>query len=316
MYGITKGSRAEQLWFPPEFKIEFYELYRRESKKGRATSTRPAYFVPGGINKDSKNKKITNGQAAINKKEVPVKGLATRVWKREDCINDRKYILMNGDDAENCTFEPNAGTQNPHLKKILRTYPELERDEYDKERTLKDFVGKLGDKFSVSNPEIFKGGILRAARSHFLAGNLEDAIRKLSEGFKFISLKREYDPKFADEYMAIKKREVETKRIAKLSEKERAKEESKKRRKLINQERRKMKANDHPEFIEAMRRMRKEERDMKRKKDQEERREKEREKEREETKDEKRDKKNSKENERDKEKSRERSKERSDEGKN
>ena len=79
---------------------------------------------------------------------------------------------MSNDDAKNCTFEPNAGSQNVHMKKILSTFPELERDEYSKEKTLKDYVDKFGDKFSNSNPEIYKRGTLdnlRMSKTMFLS---------------------------------------------------------------------------------------------------------------------------------------------------
>lgn len=236
MYGIKPGSKAEKLWFPPEFKLEFYELYRKHVKKQRATSTRPAYFVPGGVNKDSKNRKIILGADLEKKKEKQTENTITRVWKRNDLIEDRKLIMTNNDDAINCTFEPNAGSQNVHLKKIMQTYPELEREDYQKERTLKDFVDKLGDKFSVSNPEIFKTGILRAATSHFNGGRLKEALSKLSEGFLFSSLKREYDPKFADELIAKRKKQNEELRKLKMSPEERQKYEAKQRKKKRKQE--------------------------------------------------------------------------------
>ena len=197
MYGIKKGSKVEKMSFPQKFKYDFYELYRKIKKRGRATSTRPAYFVPGGVSHGSHNAKITLGEDVMKKYEKPQPGVKTRVWKRDDYQSVMHEIMMTQDDAENCRFEPNAGSQNPHMKKILATHPEFEREGYNQEKTLKDFVDRLGDKFSVSNPEIFKAGILKKAQSLFSAGEIEEALRKLSEGFKFSSLQREYDPKYA-----------------------------------------------------------------------------------------------------------------------
>ena len=159
-YGMNKDSETFKKSFPQPFKYEFYKQFNIRKKKGRATSVRPAYFVPSGINHKSYNAKIKLGEDIQKKYEKPQPGVKTRVWKRGDYEHYKSEILMSNDDAKNCTFEPNAGSQNVHMKKILSTFPELERDEYSKEKTLKDYVDKFGDKFSNSNPEIYKRGIL------------------------------------------------------------------------------------------------------------------------------------------------------------
>lgn len=122
---------------------------------------------------------------------------------------------MSADDAANCTFEPNAGSQNLHMKKILETFPELQRDDYDKEKSLREYVDKFGDKFMHSNPEIYKKGILRSAQSFFNAGEIKDAWRKLKEGFNVESLKRYFDPNYAKKLEIKKKKQEERKKLIK-----------------------------------------------------------------------------------------------------
>lgn len=224
MYGLKKGSRAEQLSFPQQFKIDFYELFRKIKKRGRANSTRPAYFVPGGVSHTSYNAKIKLGEENEKKREKQPPGVKTRVWKRDDYLEAKREIMMLQDDADNCTFEPNAGSQNLHMKKILNTYPEFQREEYDKEKGLKDFVDRLGDKFCHSNPEIFKGGILRAAQGHFNAGKFKDALSKLSEGFKFDSLKSEFEKGYLFRQMFKKKKFLDVKK--EVDEQEKKEEEN------------------------------------------------------------------------------------------
>jgi hypothetical protein len=219
MYGLKKGSRAEQLSFPQQFKIDFYELFRKIKKRGRANSTRPAYFVPGGVSHNSYNAKIKLGEENEKKREKKPPGVKTRVWKRDDYVEAKREIMMLQDDADNCTFEPNAGSQNLHMKKILNTYPEFQREEYDKEKGLNEFVEKLGDKFCHSNPEIFKGGILRAAQGHFNVGRLKDALSKLSEGFKFDSLKSEFEKGYLFRQMFKKKKFLDVKKEVEEQEK-------------------------------------------------------------------------------------------------
>lgn len=211
MYGIKKGTMAEKLSFPQKFKLDFYEKFRKLKKKGRAVSTRPAYFVPPGISHNTHNAKIELGENLMKKHEKPRPGVKTRVWKRDDYTAAKKEILMIGDDAENCTFEPNAGSQNLHMKKILDTFPELQRDGYDQEKGLKEFVSKFGDKFSVSNPEIYKSGILKSAQSFYNAGELGDAWRKLKEGFNVESIKKYFDPHYHKK-VEIKKKKMEEKK--------------------------------------------------------------------------------------------------------
>ena len=227
LYGIKKGSKAEMLSFPQQFKFEFYELYRKVKKMGRANSTRPAYFVPGGVSHDTHNAKIKLGEDNMKKYEKNPPNIKTRVWKRDDYLNDMHEIMMTNDDAENCTFEPNAGSQNLHMQKILDTFPEFQREEYDKEKDLNDFVKKLGDGFKNSNPEIFKGGILRAARAKFNEGRLAEAMNKLSEGFKFTSLKREYEPGYMLRQMFQKKNFIDVKKVVEDEEKNEEDKEAK-----------------------------------------------------------------------------------------
>ena len=100
-YGIIKGSRAEQLSFPQQFKFDFYEKYRKLKRKGRAVSTRPAYFVPPGVSHGSHNAKIELGENLMKKYEQVQPGIKTRVWKRDDYLEKKKEILMTEDDAIN-----------------------------------------------------------------------------------------------------------------------------------------------------------------------------------------------------------------------
>ena len=99
------------------------------------------------------------------------------------------------------------------MKKILSTFPELQREGYGEEKTLKDFVNRFGDKFSVSNPEIFKQGILKSAQSFFNKGELNDAWRKLKEGFNIESLKKYFDKNYSKKLEAKKKKAEERKKL-------------------------------------------------------------------------------------------------------
>ena len=213
MYGIVKGSNAAKLAFPQQFKLDFYEKYRKLKRKGRAASTRPAYFVPPGVSHGSYNAKIKLGEEIMKKHEKPQPGVKTRVWKRDDYVEHLKDIMMTEDDALNWLFEPDAGSQNPYMKKILATFPELQREGYDQEKSLKEFVNKFGDKFAGSNPEIFKQGILKSAQAFYNKGEFNDAWRKLKEGFNIESLKKYFDPNYTKKQELKKKKLEERKKL-------------------------------------------------------------------------------------------------------
>lgn len=81
-YGMKKDSESYKKSFPQTFKYEFYRRFNIRKKKSRGLSSRPAYFVPSGINKDSYNSKIKLGEEIMKKYEKPAPGVKTRVWKR------------------------------------------------------------------------------------------------------------------------------------------------------------------------------------------------------------------------------------------
>ena len=70
----------------------------------------------------------------------------TRVWKRSDMNNRLQNIFMQFEEIENCRFEPNAGTMNPHAKKEIQE-TDIVPGEYFK---------AMGVNFSTSYPKIYK----------------------------------------------------------------------------------------------------------------------------------------------------------------
>ncbi len=61
-----------------------------------------------------------------------------RAFKREDTEGTRKNLMMLEDEVKNCTFEPAAGTQDPHFRKKREYFPNDDG---------KKFVERFGQNF-------------------------------------------------------------------------------------------------------------------------------------------------------------------------
>ena len=188
-FGVKIGSAQHKKMYPMDFKKYFFELvhnaYKDEDTKKlkRPQSVRPCFFLPSGISSNVKNAKVMDNKGFVEKGEK--KSIRERAFKREDQKSTLKNILMLQDEIDNCTFEPNVGTMDPHPNKAVQSALQEEEG--------KTFVDKLGHNFMNSNPEVFKAGILKGAQKLYLEGKYTESLNKLAEGFNFSSIKAHYE---------------------------------------------------------------------------------------------------------------------------
>ena len=79
---------------------------------GRSKAARPGFFLTNGNESSVINTKTQKPEKF--QKRVEKKVIRERLWKREDTQTGLKTIFMTDDEATNCTFEPNVGSQNPY----------------------------------------------------------------------------------------------------------------------------------------------------------------------------------------------------------
>jgi hypothetical protein len=96
-------------------------------------------------------------------------------------------------EQENCTFEPEAGSLNPHLELALKVMPNLKKEGYTDEPDPEKYFKNLGTNFAKSHPEVYKSGVLKRARLKFMNGKYEEAMNTLFTGFNVESLKKKMD---------------------------------------------------------------------------------------------------------------------------
>jgi hypothetical protein len=82
---------------------------------------------------------------------------------------------MTFEEIENCTFEPNCGTQNPLNKEGYDIDPGRENEP--------SFFDKMGDNFIKSNPKIYKKGILKKSALKLKEGSWDDSFNTLFLAF-------------------------------------------------------------------------------------------------------------------------------------
>ena len=71
-------------------------------------------------------------------------------------------IFMKPEEAENCTFEPNAGSLHPDWDRACRQY--RFGAEFSKGGEPGQFFEKLGPNFCSSNPNLYKLGKLKKSK--------------------------------------------------------------------------------------------------------------------------------------------------------
>ena len=151
----------------------------------------------------TQNKKVLLRSTVLKRKMREPNTFRSRVWRRRDFKAKLNQVLMCRNDLENCTFEPAAGSMSLTIDMMLKANPNLRRDgaltaEPDPEAYFK----KLGKNFESSHPEVYKKGVLKRAILKHGMGKFEDAMNTLCEGFNIDSIKKRFDPKYMQRFMA------------------------------------------------------------------------------------------------------------------
>lgn len=85
-----------------------------------------------------------------------------RAWRRNDKREAMKAIFMQQSEIENCTFEPTVQTMLKNAGSNIR--PEAPIGEFFSDK-------RQGKNFTLSQPKLFKKGILKRARADMKQGN-------------------------------------------------------------------------------------------------------------------------------------------------
>lgn len=197
-YGQDKESKTFKKSFPPSYKRYFFKLVKniiikkKNGKKvGQLLKHPPSLTMTVGTRANtladqiptmSKNTRLNHFKVS---KEIKTKfqkepdSFRPRVFKRREFKEKyMKNVFMTFEEIENCTFEPNCGTQNP-----------LNKNAYDSDTQNKDgdggptFFEKMGENFLHGYPKIYKQGILKKSLLKLKNGNREDSFNLLFDAF-------------------------------------------------------------------------------------------------------------------------------------
>lgn len=186
-FSTKKDSEQYKKMFPLEFKKYFFFVMKNLVKQedgtmGRSKAARPGFFLTSGKQSTVQNTKTLKPEEFS--KKVQRKVIRERLWKRTDKDSDRQNLFMTADEMQNCTFEPNVGSQNPYASS-LKQEGRVVADNLE-------FHERFGDNFQKSNPEVFKSGVLQKAQKLFDQGMYREAQLKLVDGFNLFSIERHY----------------------------------------------------------------------------------------------------------------------------
>lgn len=219
-YGMKEGSVTMKKAYPDTFARYFFRYVKAISnKKGtdismtnpgaikRRFQKMPAAFIISAGKKRctmhefscptedcqyiTQNKKIIMTSRLAKKAEVPVTTHRSRVFYRQDLKIKLRDIFMTEQEQMNCTFEPRTAALKPQDSKLMT------QDTYNMLIAPTDhttYSKKHGMNFCDSHPEVFKTGKLKRALLKFAAGAIDEAEKKLAEGFNISSLIRKYNP--------------------------------------------------------------------------------------------------------------------------
>ena len=95
---------------------------------------------------------------------------------------------MQFSEIENCTFEPEAGSLNPASLKY-----DKKRGIAEKEYVAGEFFAKMGTDLIKSNPTIYKKGILKRAQRLMRAGDSEQSLSVLLDGFNIAKVLQHFN---------------------------------------------------------------------------------------------------------------------------
>ena len=83
---------------------------------------------------------------------------------------------MSNDDQENCRFEPEAGSLNPHFWSLPKSKFPCPVHLMTTADTEEDFQKKHGPNLKNTYPEIYKKGILKKAQRFYNGGEFKRAM--------------------------------------------------------------------------------------------------------------------------------------------
>jgi hypothetical protein len=152
--------------FPQSLKTYFFQVLKSFVKTDRGLKrirkiAPPTFIIPGGSKKCTihdfdcpenckwltLNRKVVLKSTMLQKLKREPLGFRSRVWRRQDYRNKLKTVLMLRTEQENCTFEPEAGSMNPHLQLALKVMPNLKKEGYTDEPDPDKYFKNLGTNF-------------------------------------------------------------------------------------------------------------------------------------------------------------------------
>jgi len=205
-YGQDPKSETYKKSFPQSFKMYFFKLVKsiivtvKNKKAVVSYCKKPGSMIMAVGARESKiedpvGTKTFNTRlqpfsikmgARAHKKFEP-KTWRSRAWRRGDKKEAMKAIFMQQSEIENCTFEPSVQTMMRDAGTFIK--PEAPIGEFFSDK-------RQGKNFILSNPKLFKKGILKRARADMKQGTkpFNVILGNLGGAFNLLSVMQYYRP--------------------------------------------------------------------------------------------------------------------------
>ena len=202
-YGQNKESATFKKSYPISYKNYFFKLVKNiiKAKTGkRAIRRNPVSLLSTtGARESTKHEPLVAASKNIRLRQFALGKLSSKFHLQPDAARSRAFrrpdmqkrlqsVFMQFSEIENCTFEPAAGSLNPHSLK------------YDKKRGIAEgefvageFFTKMGTDLINSNPEIYKKGILKRAQRLMRAGESDQSLSVLLDGFNIAKVLKHFN---------------------------------------------------------------------------------------------------------------------------
>lgn len=210
-YGQNKESATFKKSYPISYKNYFFKLVKNIIKANKTKSGKLAVTIrrnpvsllatAGGrestkheplvtASKNTRLRQFALGKLS-SKFQLPPDAARSRAFRRPDMQKRLRGVFMQFSEIENCTFEPSAGSLNPHSIKYEQKTQK--RGVAEKESAAGEFFTKMGTDLINSNPSIYKKGILKRAQRLMRQGESEQSLSVLLDGFNIAKVLQNFN---------------------------------------------------------------------------------------------------------------------------
>lgn len=202
-YGQNKESATFKKSYPISYKNYFFKLVKNiiKVKTGkRAIRRNPVSLLStAGARESTKHEPLVTASKNTRLRQFALGKLSSkfnlqpdaarsRAFRRPDMQKRLRSVFMQFSEIENCTFEPEAGSLNPASLKY-----DKKRGLAEKEFVAGEFFTKMGPDLINSNPGIYKKGILKRAQRLMRAGESDQSLSVLLDGFNIAKVLQHFN---------------------------------------------------------------------------------------------------------------------------